>query len=166
MADYFTKASFAFTCSARETALIEEAFQLADDLQAGLDSAAPSPEFLAIFPSVNADPFAGFRAIFADSEFPEFGAELETASQPHDAATCTVRIFSMGDFQPEPIAALIHRTCAPSLREAPVGFEWAMTCSRARLDGFGGGWCAIFADRIEFGSTGQSLATAIAGGID
>jgi len=92
--------------------------------------------------------------IFDDSDFPDFGAEIEIAG----AADCIVAIYGTTDFQPGPIAELIRRCCQDSLQTAPVGFDWSYGCSRPRRDSFGGGWCAIFADHVEFASTQEELA--------
>jgi hypothetical protein len=163
MADSFIQGSFAFTCSIDEAALIEEAWQHAADLIGNFEPASVSPEFLAIFPPVDlGDQLSGFAAIFDDADFPDFGAELSACSAEGNPKSCTVSIFSTTDFQPYPIATLIHRCCKASLADRPVGFEWSLTCSRPYRDSFGGGWCAIFADRIEIEMTREALSKALA----
>ena len=155
MADHYVQGSFAFTCTARESALIEEAWQHASDLLADLAPGEPSAEFLAAFmPTDLANPFNGLLEIFDDPDFPDFGAEIEIAG----AAQCIVAIYGTTDFQPGPIAELIRRCYQESLEVAPVGFVWCYGCSRPRRDSFGGGWCAIFADHVEFASTQEELA--------
>ncbi|MDR7156782.1 hypothetical protein J2W40_003627 [Sphingobium xenophagum] len=155
MADHCVQGSFAFTCTARESALIEEAWQHASDLLADLAPGEPSAEFLAAFmPNDLANPFNGLLEIFDDPDFPDFGAEIEIAG----AAERTVAIYGTTDFQPGPIAELIRRCCQESLKVAPIGFVWSYGCSRPRRDSFGGGWCAIFADHVEFASTQEELA--------
>lgn len=64
--------------------------------------------------------------------------------------------------EPLSIVALIHHCCRKTLAMEPVGFEWALTCSRPRLDDFGSGWCAVLADRIDHENTGSGLSRALA----
>ncbi len=158
MADYYVQGSFSFTCTAAESALIEEAWQHAANLG---DKAGPSEapaEILASFPPTDlGNPFNGLLEIFDDPNFPTFGAEIEISG----AGTCLVTIFGDTDFQPDTIAALVQRCCRQTLSEAPIGFEWSYSCSRPRADGIDGGWCAIFVDRIEFGATRERLARTL-----
>lgn len=166
MADIYTQGSFAFTCSNAEMALLEEAFQASCDIQHGDEPADPTPEFLAAFPPTEADdPWTGFLAIFPDSQFPSFGVEFEGGNTLEQPDVSTVFLYGMTDFQPDAIAGLIHRCCQDSLRKAPIGFEWACSCSRPRVGHFSGGWCAVFADRIEIETTGEVLSRAMEGGI-
>lgn len=164
MADSFVQGSFAFTCTTKEAALIDEAWQIATGLACECEPALVSPEFLTIFPPINDhDPFSGFTAIFDDPAFPEFGADLAANNPPEDPKTCTVSIYSTTDFQPGPIAALIQRCCQDTLEGAPIGFDWSFTCTRPYRDSFGGGWCAIFPKRIEFQTTREALSKALEG---
>lgn len=166
MADYYTQGSFAFTCSHAEMALIEEAFQASYDLQDRNGQSAPSPEFIAAFPLVTPDaPWSGFLAIFPDPDFPNFGVEFEGGNTIDRPEVSTVHLYSTTDFQPDALAQLIRHCCQDTLRQAPIGFEWACSCSRARIGEFSGGWCAVFADRIEIETTGEALSRAIEGGI-
>ena len=52
MADHHVQGSVAFICTAKEAALIEEAWQHAADLDDELAPGNPSAEFLAAFPPV------------------------------------------------------------------------------------------------------------------
>lgn len=166
MADCYVQGSFAFTCSHAEMALIEEAFQASYDLGDGDTPTKPTPEFLAAFPPVSSgDPWSGFLAIFPDPDFPNFGVDFEGGNTLDQPGVSTVIFSSTTDFQPDALAALIQRCCRATLRQAPIGFEWALSCSRARIGEFGGGWCAVFADRIEIETTREALSCAIEGGI-
>lgn len=166
MADHFIQGSFAFTCSIDEAALIEEAWQLAADLMGDFKPAPLSDELLAVFPPTIANnPISGFTAIFDDTNFPDFGADIRVESSTDDPMTCPVTIYSTIDFQPWPIAGLIQRCCQSSLAIAPVGFDWSFTCTKPYLDSFGGGWCAVFPDRIEIEFTREALSKALEGGI-
>jgi hypothetical protein len=166
MADYYVQGSFAFTCSHAEMALVEEAFQLSYDLQDGREPVDPTPEFMAAFPPDTPDDhWSGFRAIFPDPDFPHFGVAFEGGNTLEQPDITTAAFFSMTDFQPDALAGLIQHCCQDTLRTAPIGFEWACSCSRPRRSEFGGGWCAIFTDHIEFGTTGEALSHALHGGI-
>ena len=166
MADHYTQGSFAFICSTAEAALMKEAWQLAADLMSDFDPEALSGEFLEAFPPLaNGDQYSGFRAIFDDANFPDFGADIQVANSAADPRRCTVAIFSTTDFQPWPIAGLIQRCCRAVLAEGPVGFNWSETCTRPYLECFGGGWCAVFQDRIEIESTREALSKALDGGL-
>lgn len=161
MADTHIQASFGFTCSNREMALLEEAFLAAGDLSADLDPDPPSPEFLAVFPPTDDDVWSGFRALFTDPDCPGLGAEIaggNTLEHPGRSDAC---IFGTTDFDPNAVAALIQRCCRESLELAPVGFEYVWTCSKPRPGEFGGGWCVIHPDRIDSGTAGEAMAAAL-----
>lgn len=162
MADSYVQGSFAFTCSHAEMALIEEAFQASYDLESGDTPTEPTPEFLAAFPPKSPDdPWSGFLAIFPDPDFPTFGVEFEGGNSAERPEISTVIFYSTTDFQPDPLAALIQHCCQATLREAPIGFEWACSCSKPRIGEFGGGACAIFPDSIVFNNTAQMLERAL-----
>jgi len=162
MADSYVQGSFAFTCTHAELALIEEAFQASFELEAGSTPGEPTPEFLAAFPPTEPDdPWSGFGAIFPDPDFPTFGAEFEGGNSPDRPEVSTAIFYSTTDFQPDALSALIQHCCQNTLRDAPIGFEWACSCSKPRIGEFGGGACAIFADRIVFDNTAQMLQRAM-----
>lgn len=166
MADYWTQGSFAFRCTQSERALLSEAFAAAQQLASETEAGEPSAALLDAFPPTESgECWSGFRAVFPDPDFPHFGASFIPQDAPDDPAQAKVTIFGDLDFQPEPIAAVIQRCCPATLAAAPIGFEWSDSCSRPRVDAFGGGWCAIHADRIEFESTGERLSRALDGGI-
>jgi hypothetical protein len=108
---------------------------------------------------------SGFKSIFEDANFPNFGADLKVEKSAENPETCTVIIYSKTDFQPWSIAGLIQKCCQASLTRASIGFEWCFTCTKARIDCFGGGWCAIFPDRIEIETTREALSKALEGGL-
>lgn len=166
MADHYIQGSFAFTCSHAEMALIEEALLASYDLQDERTPTDLTPEFLAVFPPTSPDdPCSGFLAIFPDCDFPNFGVEFEGGNTLEQPDISTVAFFSMNDFQPEALGELIRHCCQDTLRTAPIGFEWSVSCSRPRRGEFSGGWCAVFADRIEIETTGEALSRALEGGI-
>lgn len=164
MADTWIQGSFAFRCSAAEASLLAQAVDAAHDICAALETEPPGPDLLAVFPPTNLrDPWSGFRNAFADPEFSCVGADFASVALPDDPGNCVIHFSSMDDFDPGAIAMLIQRCCQQTLRMAPVGFEWAMTCSKPRIGEIGGGWCAVFADRIAFESTGEALSRALNG---
>lgn len=161
MADYFLSASFEFHCSNAEMALLEEAFALSADLNDDIEPAALSSEFLAAFPPLpQEDPYSGFLALFDDANFPNLGADLTGGNSLEEPAISTAHISGSTDFQPGPIAGIIQRCCQASLAHGPITFEWAETCSRLRIGGFGGGWCAVYPNYIEIQSTRDALKKA------
>jgi len=165
MADCYVQGSFAFICTHAEMALIEEAFQASYDLEAGDTPGDPTPEFLTAFPPLEpGDPWSGFVAIFPDPDFPNFGVEFEGGSAFDRPEISTVHFYSTTDFQPDALAQLIRHCCQETLRQAPIGFEWAFSCSRPRVGEFGGGACAIFADRVVFETTRAMLERTLADG--
>lgn len=162
MADCYIQGSFAFTCTIAEAALIEESWQHASDLLGGFEPGEPSPEFLAAFPPRNdEDRFSGLIGIFSDANFPDFGADMVVENALGETRCCAVTIFSLSDFQPEPIASLIWHCRQETLTKAPIGFEWSYSCSKPRIGNFGGGYCAISRDRVAFRSTTEQLTQAL-----
>lgn len=167
MADCYVQGSFAFTCTDAEMALIEEAFQASYDLEAGDTPGDPTQEFLTVFPPLEAnDPWSGFVAIFPDPDFPNFGVDFEGGNTLDRPDVSTVHFYSTTDFQPDALAHLIRHCCQETLRQAPIGFEWACSCSRPRVGEFGGGACVIFADRVVFETTRAMLERVLAGASD
>jgi hypothetical protein len=163
MANNYVSGSFAFRCTVTERDLIVEAVAASHDLAVDLTSDPPSAALLAAFPPLDhAAPWSGFCDAFADPEFPNVGADFDSADDPDEPGCCRAYFARMDNFDPEAIAMLIQRCCPTTLAEGPIGFEWAETCSKPRIGEFGGGWCAIFADRIEFEITGHMLALALA----
>ena len=160
MADNFIMASFAFACTANEAELLKSAFDLVADLYDDMgDAAELEPALAASFPPIDQDPFSGLRSIFCDPDYPDLGADIDVGAQ--EDGTCAVFIYGTTAFQPDPVAILIQRCCPVSLAEAPIAFEWAETCSRPRIDEFGGGYCVIFADDIDIRGTRSLVDEAL-----
>ncbi|MET3436024.1 hypothetical protein [Sphingomonas sp. 1185] len=161
MAETHIQASFAFTCSHTEMALLEEAFLAADNLVGDFDSDPPSQEFLAAFPPSADDIWAGFRRLFADPGFPCLGAEISGGNSTEHPDRNDVYVSGMTDSAPNAVACLIQRCCPSTLSQSPIGFEYCWNCSKPRPGEFGGGWCVIPADRIDSGTTGEALSAAL-----
>jgi hypothetical protein len=166
MADTWIQGSFVFRCTDLELALIEEAFEASYQLtDADIATPPPSANFAAHFrPTDQDDPWSGFRAVFSDPGFVTFGAALSTqAATSEDTMLSTLWLHGITDFQPEPIARLIHRVCQRTLANAPIAFEWCATCFRPDVGEFGGGWRVIFPDRIAMESSGEAVRRVLAG---
>lgn len=160
MADNYSMASFAFACTASEAELLKSAFDLVAELYDDMgDTAEFDPALAASFPPIDQDSFSGLRSIFCDPDYPHLGADIDVVAQ--EDGSCAVCIFGTTAFQPDPVATLIQRCCPASLAEAPIAFEWAETCSRPRIDEFGGGYCVIFADDIDIRGTRSLLDEAV-----
>ena len=166
MVDMYVQASLVFRCTTQERALIDEASRASANLMRAHDITGPSAALLRVFsPSDAHDPWSGYRDIFADGDYPDLGAEVVGRPLLDATGTWDVSIMGMAGFQLDAVAQLIYACCKASLAIEPVGFEWAFSCSKPRLGAFGGGWCAIFPDRIEMESTSQALDAALNGGI-
>lgn len=142
MTDYQTETAFSITVTPEEAALVAEAVALADALAAakpGDDQPPLSPAFAALFPpwpQGEGDAYSGFRQLFSDGDYPDFGCEIQVgeAGVGHKAS------FAGSQIDTSAVSELIRRCCASAL---PVRFGWAATCSKYRDDGFGGGTIEI-----------------------
>lgn len=164
MADNFVQSCFAFECSATEWSLLREAFLVSLDLCSALEPGLPSTEFMSSFPGVGDDRWAGFRDLFDNRDYPDFAADL-AGGAVEQCVNWRAIISAEVSLDPMAVARLIQRCCRTTLAQNPIGFEWSISCSRQRVGEFGGGWCAVFSDRIEIESTGEALSTALSGGI-
>src|SRR3546814_15209459 len=85
MANHFVKASFVLTVTEAEAEVlrqIEDATGILDDSGFEQDElaaayAALGESFTSCFPSIEADPFGGFRAIFSDLDYPRLRFSLQ-----------------------------------------------------------------------------------------
>lgn len=167
MADCWVQGSFAFRCLPAEADLLYEAMRALNDLMVEDEPEPPSAAMAAIFaPTRTGEPWSGLVDLMPDPEFPGINADwLREAApddpNPDDPNIAIMVFYSMVDFDPFALAELIRGCCRETLTAAPIGFEWAMTCSKPRIGEFGGGWCAVFADRIESETTGSGLSRAL-----
>ena len=146
MADTYIQGSFAFRCAAAERDLIQEVIYATRDLSDEEEPEKPSATLLAVFPPTDeTDTWSGLRGAFADPAYPIIGADFTSEDDP------------------EVIAMLVHRCCKETLQNGAIGFQWAVSCSKPRIDEFGGGWCAVFPNRIEIESTHEPLSRALGG---
>ncbi|MBK8631768.1 MAG: hypothetical protein IPN84_16740 [Sphingomonadales bacterium] len=141
MTDYQTETAFSLVVTAEEAALVAEAVALADALIAAKPGEALpslSPAFAALFPPSPAgegDACSGFRQLFSDGEYPDFGCEIVG-----EAGEGAMIRFAGSQVDTDAIAELIRRCCVSAL---PLRFGWASTCSKYRDNGFGGGTIEI-----------------------
>ena len=153
MADYFTQTSFAVYADAGEAAILAEIDEIIVALQEGFPSSdaaitawrATSERFRRLFPADDPEtPFAHFTTLFNDETYPCHGADISCSSDPARAGGAIVEVS--GD-QVDPFAlAHLLRIVLPSA--LPFRFGWAETCSRMRVDAFGGGFMEVTADML------------------
>ena len=153
MADYYCQTSFAIAISADEAALLSEIDPLLRVLGDGFKTAAEaeaaytdtSSAFQAMFPKGDhGDPFAELTVLFNDPTWPTLGVDLDIRTNADHPETVSLYV-SGDDARPIDLAALLQRVCPTAL---PFRFGWAYTCSRPRLDAFGGGYMEVSADGI------------------
>lgn len=134
MADFWTQAAFALDLGTPEAC---DTFLSLAALLDVHDPDEPLPDEL--------------RAVLGDEL--DLGPLAETAG---DGAT-TAFVSAGTHFAPELLVRVLqHLMCTHGI-EGPFGFEWALTCSKPRLDGFGGGAVLIWPDRVRWLSTARWL---------
>lgn len=162
MPESYVQGAFTFSCTAAEAALLHEGWEIASDLTVDAQAPEPSAALLAMLPPVQGgNPFSGLTSLFCDLDNPDFGAVLEIVGDPRRSDRSIVTFHGLSDLQPEPLADFIRICCQDTLKQAPIGFTWGFGGDRPILDSFGGGWAAIFPDRIDFGSTSRALAESL-----
>ena len=148
MADYYTQTSFAIHVSEDEAALINEIDPLLRALADGFETAAEaeaayaatSAQFQAAFPKgADGDPFFELTSLFDDPTWPTIGCDMETRSDSERPGYLQLWVNG-DDVRPFDLAALLQRVCPSAL---PFRFGWAYTCSRHRIDAFGGGYMEV-----------------------
>ena len=153
MADYYTQTSFAIHVSEDEAALINEIDPLLRALADGFETAAEaeaayaatSAQFQAAFPKgADGDPFFELTSLFDDPTWPTIGCDMETRSDSERPGYLQLWVNG-DDVRPFDLAALLQRVCPSAL---PFRFGWAYTCSRHRIDAFGGGYMEVGANGI------------------
>lgn len=82
------------------------------------------------------DIFEAFATELADEEGVEPGFDIEPDS---DTAPGALWLHGDGFGDPEHVIAFVLRCAAAFDLQGRWGFAWALTCSRPRVDGFGGG---------------------------
>lgn len=165
MANSYTKAAFTLTVTAAEAALLNQVQCAAETLQFEEPEDAARAEafaelgraFATAFPPGDADPFAGFLALFDDAAYPALDCAINTGQAE---GTDRVEVYFGGDqVSPGTLAALIRRTCPSAL---PCGFEYALDCDRLRAGEFGGGYVVITADGVDYHGSSFGLDRALA----
>lgn len=153
MADYYTQTSFAVHIESGEAEILAEIETVIDDLKAGFESPEEemstwsdrSERFRLLFPADDPTrPFASFLAIFDDETYPSHGADFTVVPDPANGGGCILEV-SGDQVDPITIARLLQKVLPSAL---PFRFGWAETCSRLRLDDFGGGFLEVTPDRL------------------
>ncbi|TNE43767.1 MAG: hypothetical protein EP345_03815 [Sphingomonadales bacterium] len=174
MANNYLKLSFTISPAPQEVELLDECYDLSteladlDEKEQGARYDSMSDAFKAAFPKKpretvsphnigrgeigpehaveeEGDPFASFRDMFSDGDFPTFDVE-------HFGFTSSVDNYLIAGSQADPYAiASVIQKCAPSV--LPLAFEWAQTCDRLRPGEFGGGYYVVTSDDIIGGGT-------------
>lgn len=165
MANSYTKACFTIDVSIDEAdalAAVDDAVAALEDAKADetVDLAARyaqlCPAFRAAFPVEAEDPFASFRRIFADLNYPVLDFDIDEAEREIDGRVRFV--FAGQEFGIEEAANIIFAVCKSAL---PFGFEYALDCDRLRIDEFGGGYVVIAADGISYHGSRRGLDRAL-----
>lgn len=152
MADYFTNISFAFHCTPYEAERLEAVFdfdgeQITDQTEWPEVLQRVWPTAVDFARALTGEPHDDWIMIGVEQYHFDDGGFWIQSSNPNLEA----------------IAIIIQACCPETLSEAPIGFQWSNDCSKPRLDAFGGGCCAIFADRIEFENTSTRLEALLNG---
>lgn len=164
MSNSYTKAAFSLAVTSAEAEMLRRVIatvELIGDAEAGSDMrdvqyACLGPDFAALFPRGDEDPFAGLLENFEDPQYPYLDLEADFGeADQHGQVLVT---FSGEQFGINVAAKLIQR-CAPSA--LPFGFEWASDCDRLRVGEFGGGYVVITEHGIDYGHTTPMLDRAI-----
>ena len=165
MSNSYTKAAFDLTVTVAEADMLRRviaAVELIDGTEARSDVrdahyASLGPDFAALFPRSDEDPFAGLLDLFEHPQHPYF--DFDVAFSEADQLGRMLATFSGEQFGIDVAAKLIQRCARSAL---PFGFEWASDCDRLRTGEFGGGYVIITEHRISYGHTTQLLDRAIA----
>lgn len=163
MADYYTQTAFALRVDGAEAQILPEIDEVLDAIQTGFENpedalacwTSCSERFRQMFPADNpSEPFASLTGLFSDETYPSHGAEITCS--PDLANDGGMILDVTGDsIDPYALASLLRIVFPSAL---PFRFGWAETCSRMRVDSFGGGFLEVSHDRIvPLHSLGQHL---------
>lgn len=167
MANNYVQAAFTVTMTLADAELIGKAEEAIDILEQhdgdrndpvlAAEFAELGEAFMAVFPPLDGEPFGSFLSIFDDPEFLYLSADISVGGAGEDGL---VEVFFSGDqINVDNVAELIFH-CAKSA--LPCGFQYAWTCDKLRIDEFGGGAVAITDTGVEYYSTLEILAQALA----
>lgn len=144
MTDYQTETAFTITVTAAEAHMVSEAAELAHRLMEAKPGDPPptlSAGLAALFPPLGTgDALSGFRMLFCDGDYPDFGCDIQVDSETGGDGAAASVTFAGSQVDTDAIAELIRRCCTSAL---PLRFGWAATCSKYRNDAFGGGTIEI-----------------------
>jgi len=67
-------------------------------------------------------------------------------------------IYSDCCFDPANVAGFLHHMLTTLRPEFTIGFEWSNSCSKARIDAFGGGAAVVTKEGVEWCNTNEWLS--------
>ncbi len=163
MANHYVRASFVLDVTADEAELIVKAFDAAGLLD-GTPAAAEieagyvglGQAFAAAFPPGDDDPFASFRDLFDDGDYPTFGCEIDGS----ELAGGGVRLWFGGDQVGIDALPRLFAKVAPSA--LPFAFEYSFDCDRLRIGEFGGGIAIATAEGADWITTRSLVEDVLA----
>ncbi|PZR93501.1 MAG: hypothetical protein DI537_10300 [Stutzerimonas stutzeri] len=171
MSDLSVAVSFSLSLTVEEARLMKEGIEICDSLDvltfdkdvAGLERAYEkrSPAFKSAFPRIdgNQDPFAYFRIVFEDPEYPVVNASIK-----YDAANAgangrlPVHISSQ-NAELQALARLIQLACPSSL---PTGFVFSCYSTANEVDAPNGGFALIQSHDVTLSWADNLLKQALA----
>ena len=89
---------------------------------------------------------------------PIMSQDWELVNNDRKAGAFVVWFYGDPDIDVECAAVVIQRFLKECRPQGSCGFSWAETCSKPRLDSFGGGACFITATNISWQSSGDWLS--------
>ena len=163
MANHYLKALFVFDVAPDEADLVAQAFEAADLLANQPDEAAIAsayadlgPAFAAALPGSADDPFASFRELFDDGDYPGFGCTLERIEGRGDQGP---RLWFAGEQVAVDALPRLFARVAPS--SLPFAFEYAFDCDRLGIGEFGGGVAIATAEGADWISSRELVEKAV-----
>lgn len=102
--------------------------------------------------------YADFANLFDDPQY----ISLTFAVEANPGKPASLWVYTEESGSPEDAAAAVQAFLAKFRPAEILGFEWANTCSKPRLDSFGGGAALVTADEVVWFNPSRMLAEAIA----
>lgn len=150
MVAYFTKFSFIVPVTTEQGAWFTQVHELARELIAHAEDGERREGIE-----------APLEVMAAALEFAEERDGLPGIQVTHDTGAGSVWVCAEECGDVEYTASLVQALLRHFELDLVVGFEWADTCSRLRLDGFGGGTVAVSRRSAVWFSTGALLEKAV-----
>ena len=147
MANYNTVTSMGFSISPKEKEFLER-------VSAGMEDARETGEYDddATLDDLPTDPYELGRKLVACSEDPGVNIDIDTSGK-----TVVLSDDMDGTANPNGIKILLGAMLDHSGSNDVIGFQYADTCSRPRVDAFGGGAAAVSRDTSDEEHTSAAL---------